>query len=204
MGPLQESYWVNDSIMIFNTLDGDLLTYNDKNNYIIDRVKISDIVEGIPTDRAKKLGDFNFSIVNNDVFVGFRFFNDIFKFKLADGFKFKRENKLPLSPENINENNIYDNYGYYSFIEAGDKYVLAQYYGHRLKLLQPFPVNMGGRNLKYDLILLDTDLNPICIYKPETDILRVFLDTNKERIYYWDAFEDFDKLKFIKIQGSNY
>lgn len=57
MEPLQESYWINDSIMIFNTLDGDLLTYNDKNNCIIDRVKISDIVEGIPTDRAKKLGD---------------------------------------------------------------------------------------------------------------------------------------------------
>lgn len=199
LGPIQESHWINDSIMIFNTVHGDLLTYNDKTNNIIDRINISELVDGIPGESANKYGAFNFSIDNKDVIVGLRFFNDIFKFKLDDQFKFIRENRPSVSSDNINMDDPYDNYGYYSYINAGGNYVLAQYYGYKMKALQPFPVNLNGSNLKYDLILLDINLKPLAIYPLNTDILRAFLDTNKRRIYYWDAFEDFEQLNYIEF-----
>ncbi|WP_289873571.1 hypothetical protein [Bacteroides acidifaciens] len=199
LGPLQESHWVNDSIMIFNTAHGDILTYNDNTNYIVDRINISELVEGIPEESANKYGAFNFSLDNKDIIVGLRFFNDIFKFKLDDQFKFIRENRLSVSSDNINMDELYDNYGYYSYINAGGNYVLAQYYGYKMKALQPFPINLNGSNLKYDLILLDNNLKPLAIYPLNTDILRAFLDPYKRRIYYWDAFKDFEQLKYIEF-----
>ncbi|MCM1139678.1 MAG: hypothetical protein NC453_14005 [Muribaculum sp.] len=199
MGPLQESYWLNDSVMIFNTNDGDLLTYDDKNNTIIDHVNISNLINGIPTDDVKKFGSFNFSTSGNDVFVGFRFFNNLFKIKLNDDFNFIRNNDLSVSPINLDTRNIFDNYGYYSFLNTKGNYVLAQYYGFKLQELQPFPKNLKGRNLKYNLILFDNNLKPLHNFKTNMNILRAFLDDNKKRIYFWDAFEDFEHLKYIEF-----
>lgn len=199
-GPLQESYWVNDSIMIFNTLDGHLLTYNDNDGQIVGSVNISDLVKGIPAENSKKIGDFSFSIINTDVIVGLRFFNELFKLRLTDDFNFKLEEALAVNANNINTDKIFDNYGYYSFIHADDKYILAQYYGCKLKAMQPFPLNIGSRNLKYDLLLLDSNLVPIGMYQPDFGILRAYIDAERKRIYFWDAFDDFDKLKYIELE----
>lgn len=202
LGPLQETYRINDSIMIFNTNNCDLLTYNEQSDTIVDQVNIADLIEDIPTENIKKLGSFNFSIAGKDIFVGLRFFDDIFKIELDDNFKFIRDDNISVSSLGIETEDILDNYGYYSFLNAGNNHVLAQYYGYKLKELQPFPKNLKGRNLKYDLILLDTGLTPLHKYQTNINILRAYLDENRNRIYFWDAMEDFDKLNYIEIGGK--
>ena len=199
LGPLQETYWINDSIMIYNTLQGDLLTYNNNRKEIVDQINISEIVDGIPAQYIKKMSSFKFSSIGKDVFIGLQFFDELFNMRLDDDYKFDRKVKLSVSMDDIDTETVFNNYGYYSFINAGDGFVLAQYYGHKLLDLQPFPINMKGRNLKYDLILLDYNLNPIKKFQPGIDILRAFMDSNRRRIYYWDAFEDFDQLKYIEF-----
>ncbi len=199
LGPLQETYWVNDSILIFNTLNGELITYNDNQNKIIDQVNISSIIEDLDVKAINKIGSFNYSIQNNDVIVGLRFFNELFKIQLNENFQFDTSNTLSISSKGIDSDKLYDNYAYYSYVNAGQKYVFAQYYGQKLKNLQSFPINLNGRDLKYDFILLDRDLNVLHKYRINIDILRAFLDEKRKRIYFFEAFEDFDKLKYINI-----
>lgn len=199
MGPLQETYWVNDSVLIFNTVNGDIITYNDNNDTIIDRINISSMIEDMDKNDVNKFGKFSFSIQDKEVVIGLRSINELFKMRLDDGFKFIIPKDKSISAKDINLHDHYDNYGYYSFVNSGKEYILAQYYGYKIKNLQPLFLNPSGHNLKYDFLLLDADLNPIRKFHVDTDILRIFLDEKRKRIYYLEAFEDFDNLKYIEF-----
>ena len=198
LGPTQEAYWVNDSIMIFNTLDGSLLTYDDRSNRIIDQLNLTDFISDLPEDANKSVASFNFSIDGKEIFVGMRAFNELLKLGLDDDYRFTKDNTLSLSAHQINVDKITDNYNYFAFISGGKDNVVAQYYGRKAKDLQPFPININGSNLKFDLIVLDDDLNPLHLYQTDSNILRAVMDEGRKRIYLLEAFEDFDALKYIE------
>lgn len=199
MGPLQETHWINDSVLIFNTVNGDIITYNDNNDTIIDRINISSMIEDLDKNDVNKFGKFCFSIQDKEVVIGLRSINELFKMRLDDGFKFIIPKDKSISAKDINLRDHSDNYGYYSFVNSGKEYILAQYYGFKMKNLQPSLLNHSRRNLKYDFLLFDADLNPIRKFRVDTDILRIFLDEKRKRIYYLEAFEDFDHLKYIEF-----
>lgn len=198
VGPLQETYWINDSILIFNTLGNEIITYNTLSEKVISSVNLLTLITGIDDKTKKNNGSFHFSCNNNDIYVGLRNYNEIFKCSLDSTFTLDKRYIKPLKEIEDIENNFND-YQYYAFVSSDGKYVLAQYYGRKLKDMQLFPRNLNGPNLKYDLELFDKDLTPIARYKIDADIRRAFLDGKHNRIYYWDAFEDFDKLKYIKF-----
>lgn len=199
MGPLQETYWINDSVLIFNTTNGDLITYNDNNDKIIDRINISSLIEGLDENDVNNFGKFNFAILDKEVVIGLRSINELFKMRLDDEFHFIMPTDKTISVKDINLDDHYDNYGYYSFVNSGKEYILAQYYGFKMKNLQPSLLNPSRRYLKYDLLLFDPDLNLLRKYRVDTDILRIFLDEKRKRIYYLEAFEDFDHLRYIEF-----
>ncbi|WP_289854792.1 hypothetical protein [uncultured Duncaniella sp.] len=53
--------------------------------------------------------------------------------------------------------------------------------------------------MKFKIEVYDKSLSPIIQYDPQSDFNRIFLDDNRHRIYYWDAFDDFEKLKQITL-----
>ncbi|WP_302344757.1 hypothetical protein, partial [uncultured Duncaniella sp.] len=59
--------------------------------------------------------------------------------------------------------------------------------------------NLEGQNLKFKIEVYDKSLSPIIQYDPQSDFNRIFLDDNRHRIFYWDAFDDFEKLKQITL-----
>lgn len=157
------------------------------------------MIEDMDKNDVNKFGKFSFSIQDKEVVIGLRSINELFKMRLDDGFKFIIPKDKSISAKDINLHDHYDNYGYYSFVNSGKEYILAQYYGYKIKNLQPLFLNLSGRNLKYDFLLLDADLNPIRKFRVDTDILRIFLDEKRNRIYYLEAFEDFNNLKYIEF-----
>lgn len=197
MGPLQETYWVNDSILIFNNNNGDLITYNNIQNYIVDQVNIGSILYDLPADAINKVGSFHFSVQGKDIYIGLRFFNELFKFEISDSYHIQIPETIKISAKGIDFDNIFNNTSYYSYVDANNKYLLTQYYGYKLLKLQPFPRNMGGRIFKYDLLIFDHNLNILHDYRVNIDILRAFLDVNRNRIYLLEPNEDFDELKYI-------
>lgn len=199
MGPLEELYWLNDSTLIFNTNMSDLVTYNTNKETIIDQIKLSDYVDCEDDDYKPKIASFHFSVQNGSVIVGMRNFNELFKIRLNQSCQFERNDIPKLSTQGINLDNVYDNTAYYAFINSGDKFVVAQFYGLKIKCLQPFPMNLGERIFKYELILFNAQLKPIKKYCPNVDIVRAFLDEHRRRIYFWDAFDDFTELKYISF-----
>lgn len=67
MGPLQEVYRINDSILIFNNSWGDLITYNDNAGSIIDQVNLF-THRGMDENEAKRFGSFHFAIQDNTAY----------------------------------------------------------------------------------------------------------------------------------------
>ena len=199
VGPLQETYWISDSILIFNTRNGDIITYNDNTNTIIDTANLSSLISGVDDEIKKKIGSFHFTVQGKEVVVGFRFFKQIIKFPLDSSFSFDISNLKPFSTENINFENLFNNHTFFSFLASNDNLVVAQYYGKTLKSLQPFPVNFNGQDLNYDIIILDRNLKPLNNYKIQMPVLRVFLDKKRKRVYFWNADDDFERLNYIQL-----
>jgi hypothetical protein len=199
MGPLQELYWVNDSTLIFNSDMGDLITYNTRRDAIVDRINLSDNIDCQDGDFKRQIASFHFSVQNNNVIVGMRHFNEVYKISLNQSCQFNRDDIPQLSLDGMNQDKMMDNVVYYAYLNSGQKFTLAQFYGFKMKCMQPFPINLGERIFRYELILFDSQLRPIKQYSPSNDILRVFLDEKRQRIYFWDAFDDFTELKYISF-----
>ena len=199
MGPLQEVYWSDDSTLIFNTLNGDLVKYSVYGEEIEESFDIPALIENISETDKKRIGNYHFSCSGDNVYIGMRSFNELFKCKL-DSLSTIISDGLHIIENPLTDNgSVLNNYVYYVYVASGKEYVLAQYYGRKLIEMQPFPRNLSGQNLKFDLELFDRNLNPIRKFQTNTDFLRAFLDEKRHRIYYWDANNDFEELKYLSF-----
>lgn len=198
-GPLQETFILDDSVLVSNFIDGNLIVYNITEEKVLDQLNMTSLIRNANSEDGTKLADFNFSIDDNDIYIAFRPFDSLLNLHLDSTYTIKTQDIIPIDNPIQEADGIYDRYNYHAFVSSGKDYVLTQYYGRKLHDMQPFPFNMNGQNLKYDFILLDNELNPISCFQTNTDILRGFLDEKRHRIYYFEAFEDFDKLKYISF-----
>lgn len=199
VGPLQEVYWLSDSILIFNTVEGDIITYNDNENTIIDSINIYSLITGIDDNLRKQIGTFHYSLLNNEVIVGFRFFKRLLRIPLEDDYIFDFSQAKHFSGNEINADNFNDNYAFFSYLASNNNFVVAQYYGKTLKSLRPFPFNINGQDLNYDIIIFDSNLNLLHNYDTGMPILRVFLDDKRDRVFFWNTTEDFNSLNYIQL-----
>lgn len=197
-GPLQEVYMLNDSVFMFSTLNGEIMTYSMSGEEIIDSFDVSTLINGVEAG-DRNLTDFHYSPVGNNVYITFRKYDNIVNCILNNDYTIDASDCVIIDNTIHKESKMYDQYIYNTYIYAGRDYVLSQYYGYPLLYMQPAPRNLNGQNLEFDLILMDRNLKPLVRFQPKTDILRCFLDESRRRIYFLEIFEDFDKLKYISF-----
>lgn len=198
-GPVQETYIVNDSVLIGNFLDGDLIIYDISNERIIDKLNLMAFIKGADTTDGKFISNFSYSYEDGDIYLILRLFDKVYKINLDSELKLKYQNIVPLNNQILKSSDKYNLINYHAFIQASGPYVLTQYYGRNLKSMQPFPININGQNLKYDFIIFERDMTPILWIPLDVNILRGFIDGKRKRIYYFEANEDFESLKYIKF-----
>lgn len=192
--PLQEVYYVNDSILIFSALDNELKSYSIKNHKIIDTYKFSSNLKHLMNkDYNKSFDHYHFSYNNNKIALVFNFFNKILIGEVREDGSINLDETeylvdSPLKPS------LYDNRYYYMYTLLSDKYLFAQYVGYMFRDLQPFPLNMNKR--KFDMLLevYTLDKKAICCLDLQHDILRCKIDEKHNKIYTWNMLEDFDNL----------
>lgn len=192
--PLQEVYYVNDSILIFSTLDNELKTYHIGNHQIIDTYKFSsNLKQLMDKDYNQCFDQFHFAYNNNKVALGFNFFNTILMGEVGEDGSIGLD-ETEYSVDSPLERNLYDNRYFYMYTLLSDNYLFAQYVGYMFRDLQPFPLNMNKR--KFDMLLevYSLDKKALCCLDLQHDILRCKIDEKHNKIYTWNMLEDFDNL----------
>lgn len=183
IGPLQEVYRLNDSVIIYNDLDWTLNTLNTKNNKIISTYNVCDSL-GLEEEN-KDFADFHFAFYNNKLCLGFRHINALTLGKVDDMGKIDIANikeiksKIDKSDERI----------YYWFVDMNKNHILAQYMGYNpgfisraasIKLFAP----------KYEMEIYSSNLKPYRHVIPKEDILRCKIAKDGRSIYSWDPMDD--------------
>lgn len=194
--PLQELAFLNDSILLYLTVDNYLVSYNITGGNIIDSTSFETGLESILGDKYNQSIDFfHFFNHNNKIVMGHNFIDKLSLNECADDgiFKHKLLSLKGNKPYNIT-NKLYENVCQYTYVNSTSDWIFAQYSGYKFKALQPFPINMGKRHFDFLMEVYDWDLNPKAQLEFDNDILRFVIDEDRKRIITWDPLKDFDYL----------
>jgi hypothetical protein len=204
--PIQEISYVNDSILLFSIECKDynrLYCYNLRTDQLLDSLEYKSYFKDKLKERYNPLLDtYHFDNYNNEVVIANRFIDAISCDTLTENFRFRHPNKVlnasnftPFSQKQLHENNLF-----YSYVSITSNYIFAQRLGLPFKVLQPFPLNMAGRNFKFVIEVFDKELNPVAVLEPDKDILRCLIDEKQKCIYTWDPLNDFDQILKYKYE----
>lgn len=180
MGPLQEIYRQNDSIVIFSTLDRVLQTFNTRTNKAIFTYNVCDSL-GIDIEHQNE-ADFHFVLHKNQLALGFRHINSLLLGKI-DGQGRILIPKIKAIKQNIGAADT-ERY-YYSYIDMNDKYIMAQYMGYKPSFV-PKVANIKMFNPQFELEIYKSDMSPYKHIVPKSDILRCKLAKHGAKILSWD------------------
>ncbi|MDR1981036.1 MAG: hypothetical protein LBQ39_05365 [Tannerellaceae bacterium] len=193
--PLQEISFVNDSILLFTTLFGDICSYNIAADSIIDRKHfVTGLKEELGANHPIDYEGFQFSNKGNRIVIGFMFINKVITGELDHHYymRFNQE-KITANVSDFDQDK-YSNTVYYMFMLSSDKYIYAQYMGLPFKVFQPFPLNLDGRNFKTLMEVYDWEMNKKALIDFNLDVLRFTMDEKNTCLYTWNPLEDFDYL----------
>ena len=193
LGALQETWWVNDSVIVLSTIDGELMTFNVNNDSIIDVFKISDLFGGITDETdVRNLCDFQYSLRDNRLVIGLLSVNQLLMGRISNNKieLVQPDGALLTVPESMNMM-------YYTFIAQTDSLILAQYYG---KPKQYIP-KQGSElpDFTQEIGCFDANLNPKYVILPEMQTPRFYVDPNHNRILCWDQTSDFNYIYTFPI-----
>lgn len=194
MGPLQETWWVNDSVIIFSTLERELLTFNIASDSIVDRFRIASLFNGVTDDtNVRSLCGFHFSVQENKLIIGLKSVN-----KLVTGRIYN--NKIEIIPQDealfqLPENT---NRVYYTYVSQLDSLIIAQYYGREINKFLP---KLGIRlpDFTHELGIFNSKLEPRYNIIPNIQSPRFYADSKNRRIICWDQKSDFEYIYFLTI-----
>ena len=194
--PFQEMSFVNDSIFLYLSVDNKIMSYNLKNESIVDTIVFeTSIKDKLNLNYKQSLDFFHFSISKNKIVTGHNFIDILTLNECSGDGKFKKHT-ISLTNENIQyfHTKLYDNTYFYAFVETTDKLIFAQYSGYRFKLLQPFPLNLSKRHLDFLYEVYNWDLTPKALIELDNDFYRCTIDKYRNKLYTWNPLEDFDYL----------
>lgn len=184
VGPLQEVYRHNDSIIVFNTLDGNLQTYNDSTNKTISVYNFCDSLE-LKKDK-RNIANFHFAYYNNKVCIGFRHINSIIAGDIDQNGKIAihdiKNVKTLSSDSDINMI-------YYAYVSMNGDYVIAQYMGYAPGFIKKTAYNYNLFCPKFEIEIYSNDLNPYKHVIPKTDILRCKIANKGKCFYSWNPLD---------------
>lgn len=196
--PIQEISFVNDSILLFLVMTNEnliLYSYNYNEEIIIDDViydtGFKNRLEG---DFLPAFNECRYSNYKNKYSIAFHHINELIVGHVDDNGFFK-EKDYQFSNNNFTpDKNRYDNILYYLYTAGDEEFIFAQYYGYKFRELAPFPLNLGRRHFDFLIEVYDWDRNPITLLSLDEDIMRMYIDSKKNKMYAWNPLKDFDYL----------
>ena len=184
IGPLQEVYRHNDSIIVFNTLDSRLFSYNDIKNEVICEINFADSL-GLSKGTFEKM-NYHLAYYNSKIYLGFRHFNLLAggNIDANGGIHMDDFSKIKKMSENADENIFH-----YIYVDMSDKYIMAQYMGYAPGFVQKIANEYRAFNPKFDIEIYSNQMKPYKHIVPSVDILRCKLDKEKNTIYSWNPMD---------------
>lgn len=191
VGPLQEIYRINDSTIIFNTLEQNFETYNDKAEKAICVYSMIDSL-GL-SFKDKDIADFHFAYMDNELCIGYRHINSIVKGAVDNMGKISIHD-IDKVKEKID---LEDTRTYYWYVSMNENNIVAQYMGY-----EPGFISKASSykffSPKFEIEIYTTKLMPYAHIVPKSDFLRCKLTSKDHCIYSWNPLEDKENiLKFI-------
>jgi len=184
VGPLQEVYRHNDSIIVFNTLDCKLQTYNDLTNSI---VSVYDVCDSLGIEKSKKdIVNYHFAYYENKICLGFRHFNSITMGHIDNDGMIVIPNIKDLKDKA--EKADKDKY-YYAFVSMNGNNIIAQYMGYSLGFVKKMASNYNLFSPQFEIEIYTTDLKPYKHVMVDTDILRCKLSDGGNSFYSWNPLD---------------
>ena len=206
--PTQEISYVNDSIILFQTIGpigNKLYSYNLNTNFILDTLEFDSGLKDVMDSKYNPNFDFyNLTNVGRKFVVGFNYINefkvgeldDDYKFQVHEGAKLTNYGLAPTNPDKL-----YKNYFYYMFPSATSELLFLPYLGQEATVLQPFPINLKGRHFDFYIEVYDWSLNPVARLKFDNDLIKLCVDEERHKIYTWNPVEDFDNILVYSIEN---
>lgn len=183
VGPLQEVYRHNDSVIVFNTLDGKLQTYNEDRNKIIFVYDICDSLGVESKDRG--LISYNFAYFKNSLCIGFRHINALLKGEVKEHGKVIISDinkvKKQLSKSDVKKY-------YYSYVDMNDGVILAQFMGYEMDFISKAE-SFVKFSPKFEIEIYSLNLNPKIHIVSQNDMLRCKLSKTRNCFYSWDPLD---------------
>lgn len=180
IGPLQEIYRKNDSVIVFNTLDGTLRSYNTRRSKPICIYNVRDSL-GISQDHMD-LANFHFVLHGNKLCLGFRRINALVLGNIKNG------GQIEISGINRvrKKKSESDKRIYYYYVDMNDNYILAQYMGYTpgfISKVSPFKLFMP----KFEIETYTSNLEPYKHLVTDKSILRCKIERHGCSFYSWDV-----------------
>jgi len=206
--PTQEISYVNDSIVLFQTMgpfSSKLYSYNLNTNNILDTLEFDSGLKEVMDSKYNSNFDFyNLTSVGRKFVVGFNYINEFKVGELDDDYKFQVHEGVKLTNYGLaptNPDKLYKNYFYYMFPSATSELLFLPYLGQEATVLQPFPINLKGRHFDFYIEVYDWSLNPIARLKFDNDLIKLCIDEERHKIYTWNPVEDFDNILVYSIEN---
>lgn len=194
--PLQELSFVNDSVLLYLSVDNKVVSYNLNQESIVDTIQFDTGIESyLGGEYSQSMDFFHFANYGNRIVTGHNFINRITANQSDDRGLFQT-NVVSMTKERPNNFNssLYDNMYHYIYVYASADNVFAQYSGYKFKTLQPFPMNMGKRHFDFLMEVYDWDLKPKALLEFDNNIMTCIIDEERKRIITWDPLEDLNYL----------
>jgi len=201
--PLQEAVMLNDSILMYLTVDNYVVSYNINAANTIDSIAFETGLQDLLGHSYNKTIDFfHFSAYKGRIVTGHNFIDRLSTDECSSDGTFKRGGvSLKDVRHQWYKDDLYENLYRYIYVYGTSNLVFAQYSGYEFKALQPFPINHGKRHFDFLMEVYDWDLNPKVLLEFDNDFLRCAIDERRKRIITWDFLKDFDFLLVYDYSG---
>ncbi len=182
VGPLQEVYRVNDSTIIFNTLNNLLCVYNDVSNKIISEYNITDSLRIADEDVA----NFHFAMHGKKICIGFRHINAITLGEIGIDGKIVIDNIEKVQKlARISDKKML----YYAYVNMNEKNIVAQYMGYAPGFVKKMATNYNMYAPKFEMEIYTTSLMPLKHITLSMDMGRCKTDISGTKAYTWNPLE---------------
>lgn len=196
--PIQEVSLVNDSILLFFVMTNEnvfLYSYNYNNEQIVDTLFCkTGFEEKLGEDFLPSHNEYRYSNYKNKYAIVFHYIDELIIGEVDDEGFFKNKNCKLEKKDFVPDKAIYENILYYPHAASSENFIFVQYYGYLFRQLTPFPFNLGKRHFDFLIEVYDWNKNPITVLSLDEEILRIYVDNKRNKLYAWNPLKDFDNL----------
>lgn len=206
--PTQYISYVNDTVVIYliEEIDGPCLySYNIQTGEIVDILEFNTAFKDLMASNYNPAIDvFKVSTNGTLVTIAFNFIDELRSGKISSEGKFDFNQTILSEKCDLKSiKDIKENILYYIFPYITQRRIYAPYYGLPFQLMQPFPFNLKSRSFMNEIEVYNLYNEPVALLSIDSEILRVIVDEENEKLYTWDFLKDFDYILEYDISCLN-